>query len=87
MKTRMLGRDGLAVSAIGYGCMRLSFGYGPALAPAQGIAMIRAALDRGVTFFDTAKAYAQGAKEALLGAATGSARQWWWRNSAFRRAM
>jgi aryl-alcohol dehydrogenase-like predicted oxidoreductase len=57
MKTRMLGRSGLEVSALGYGCMGLSYGYGPGLDRAVGVQMIRAAFDRGVTFFDTAEAY------------------------------
>jgi aryl-alcohol dehydrogenase-like predicted oxidoreductase len=57
MKTRQLGRSGLEVSALGFGCMGLSFGYGPGLDLADGIRMIRNAFDRGVTFFDTAEAY------------------------------
>lgn len=69
MKTRQLGNSQLHVSAIGLGCMGLSHGYGPAVDPADGIALIRAAFERGVTFFDTAEAYAQGANETLLGEA------------------
>ena len=57
MKTRQLGRSGLEVSALGFGCMGLSYAYGPALDRADGIQMIRDAVDRGVTFFDTAEAY------------------------------
>lgn len=57
MKKRMLGRSGLEVSALGFGCMGLSYGYGPGLERAAGVQMIRAAFDRGVTFFDTAEAY------------------------------
>ena len=57
MKTRKLGNSGLEVSALGYGCMGLSFGYGPGLNRADGVQMIRNAFDRGVTFFDTAEAY------------------------------
>jgi aryl-alcohol dehydrogenase-like predicted oxidoreductase len=57
MKKRMLGRSGLEVSALGFGCMGLSYGYGPGLDRAAGIQMIRAAFERGVTFFDTAEAY------------------------------
>jgi aryl-alcohol dehydrogenase-like predicted oxidoreductase len=53
----MLGRSGLEVSALGFGCMGLSYGYGPGLDRAAGIQMIRAAFERGVTFFDTAEAY------------------------------
>ena len=67
MKHRKLGT--LEVSAIGFGCMGLSFGYGPAVARAEGVAMIRAAFDRGVTFFDTAEAYSAGANEELVGEA------------------
>ena len=57
MKKRTLGRSGLEVSALGFGCMGLSYGYGPGLDRAAGIQMIRAAFERGVTFFDTAEAY------------------------------
>lgn len=69
MKKRVLGKSGLEVSAIGLGCMGLSYGYGPASDKADAIKLIRAAFERGVTFFDTAEAYAQGANEALLGEA------------------
>ena len=69
MQKRVLGRNGLSVSALGLGCMGLSFGYGPATDRGDAIALIRAAFDRGVTFFDTAEAYAQGANEDLLGEA------------------
>jgi aryl-alcohol dehydrogenase-like predicted oxidoreductase len=69
MQTRKLGRDGLEVSALGLGCMGLSYGYGPASSNEEGIALIRAAYERGITFFDTAEAYAQGANERLLGEA------------------
>jgi Predicted oxidoreductases (related to aryl-alcohol dehydrogenases) len=57
MQKRTLGQSGLEVSAIGFGCMGLSFGYGPATSREEGIAIIRAAVDGGVTFFDTAEAY------------------------------
>jgi aryl-alcohol dehydrogenase-like predicted oxidoreductase len=57
MKTRQLGRSGLEVSALGFGCMGLSYALGPGLDRAAGIQMIRNAFDRGVTFFDTAEAY------------------------------
>jgi len=57
MKTRQLGRSGIEVSALGFGCMGLSFGYGPGLDRAAGIQMIRSAFERGVTLFDTAEAY------------------------------
>ncbi len=69
MKTRTLGHGQLEVSAIGLGCMGLSYGYGPAVARADGIALIRSAFERGVTFFDTAEAYGQGENETLLGEA------------------
>lgn len=69
MKKRVLGKSGLEVSAIGLGCMGLSYDYGPATDKADAIKLIRAAFERGVTFFDTAEAYAQGANEALLGEA------------------
>jgi aryl-alcohol dehydrogenase-like predicted oxidoreductase len=55
MQTRTLGTGGLRVSALGFGCMGLSYGYGPATDRAAGIAIIRAAVDAGVTFFDTAQ--------------------------------
>lgn len=68
MKTRKLGTQ-LEVSAIGLGCMGLSYGYGPALDRRDAITLIRSAFERGVTFFDTAEAYGQGANEALVGEA------------------
>jgi aryl-alcohol dehydrogenase-like predicted oxidoreductase len=69
MQTRKLGKANLEVSAIGLGCMGLSFGYGPAVDKAQGIALIRAAAERGVTFFDTAEIYGPFANEDLVGEA------------------
>lgn len=57
MIQRELGRSGLKVSALGFGCMGLSFGYGPGLPAAAGVQLIRDAFERGVTFFDTAEAY------------------------------
>ena len=69
MHTRQLGKSGLDVSALGLGCMGLSFGYGPAVDRQQGIALIRAAIDRGITFFDTAEAYGPFANEELVGEA------------------
>jgi aryl-alcohol dehydrogenase-like predicted oxidoreductase len=57
MQKRKLGKSNLEVSAIGFGCMGLSFGYGPAVGEQEGISLIRAAVERGVTFFDTAEAY------------------------------
>jgi aryl-alcohol dehydrogenase-like predicted oxidoreductase len=65
----MLGKSGLEVSALGFGCMGISFGYGPAATRDEGIAIIRAAFDRGVTFFDTAEAYGPYANEELVGVA------------------
>jgi aryl-alcohol dehydrogenase-like predicted oxidoreductase len=69
MQKRKLGTDGPEVSALGLGCMGLSYGYGPATDRQTAITLIRTAFDRGVTFFDTAEAYAQGANEDLLGEA------------------
>ncbi|WP_322063421.1 aldo/keto reductase [Paraburkholderia sp. J63] len=69
MKTRQLGNGGLEVSAIGLGCMGLSFGYGPATEKSAGIELIRKAFERGVTFFDTAEAYGPFVNEELVGEA------------------
>jgi pyridoxine 4-dehydrogenase len=69
MKKRNLGKSDLEVSALGLGCMGLSYGYGPAVDKHQGITLIRAAFDQGVTFFDTAEAYGPFANEELLGEA------------------
>lgn len=69
MKKRILGNSGLEVSALGLGCMGLTFGYGPATNESDAIALIRRAFELGVTFFDTAEAYSQGANEALVGKA------------------
>ncbi len=69
MDKRTLGSDGLEVSAIGFGCMGLSFAYGPAVEKKHGIAMIRAAFERGVTFFDTAECYGPFINEELVGEA------------------
>jgi len=69
MKKRKLGKSGLEVSAIGLGCMGLSFGYGPATEKQQAISLIRTAFERGVTFFDTAEAYGPFTNEELLGEA------------------
>jgi len=68
MKHRTLGQ-GLEVSAIGLGCMGISASYGPAMADQDGIALIRAAAERGVTFFDTAEVYGPFANEVLVGKA------------------
>src|SRR3954467_13016620 len=69
MKTRKLGKSGLEVSALGFGCMGLSFGYGPAVDKQEGIKVIRAAADLGVTFFDTAEIYGPYTNEELVGEA------------------
>lgn len=69
MQTRKLGNSNLEVSAIGLGCMGLSFGYGPAVDKKDGIALIRAAVERGVTFFDTAEVYGPFTNEVLVGEA------------------
>ncbi len=69
MQTRELGRSGLRVSALGLGCMGLSYGYGPATDRSEAIALLRAAVEQGVTFFDTAEAYGPFFNEELLGEA------------------
>jgi aryl-alcohol dehydrogenase-like predicted oxidoreductase len=69
LKTRQLGRQGLIVSELGFGCMGLSYGYGPATDTADAIALIRTAFDRGVTFFDTAEAYGPFVNESVVGEA------------------
>lgn len=69
MEKRTLGKSGLEVSALGLGCMGLSYGYGPATEKQAAIAVIRTAFERGVTFFDTAKAYGPYRNEELLGEA------------------
>ena len=69
MQTRTLGSGSLEVSALGLGCMGLSFGYGPAVDNQQGIQLIRSAVERGITFFDTAEVYGPFTNEALVGEA------------------
>ena len=69
MRKRRLGKSNLEVSAMGLGCMGLSFGYGPAVDKQQGISLIRAAVERGVTFFDTAEVYGPFTNEELVGEA------------------
>ena len=69
MQKRRLGNSRLEVSALGLGCMGLSFGYGPAVDKQQGISLIRAAVERGVTFFDTAEVYGPFTNEELVGEA------------------
>jgi len=69
MQKRKLGKSGLEVTALGFGCMGLSFGYGPAVDKNEGISLIRAAVERGVTFFDTAEVYGPLTNEELVGEA------------------
>src|SRR3974390_548546 len=69
MQRRQLGKSGLQVSALGFGCMGLSYGYGPAADKREAINLIRAAVERGVTFFDTAEAYGPFTNEELVGEA------------------
>ncbi|MGB8324273.1 MAG: aldo/keto reductase [Candidatus Acidiferrum sp.] len=69
METRRLGKSNLEVSELGLGCMGLSFGLGPAVDKKDGIALIRAAVERGVTFFDTAEIYGPYTNEELVGEA------------------
>jgi aryl-alcohol dehydrogenase-like predicted oxidoreductase len=74
MKTRKLGKAGLEVSALGFGCMGLNFSYGEALEKQAAIDLIRAAYDRGVTFFDTAEVYGPFTNEELVGEALAAIR-------------
>src|SRR6266852_2649032 len=69
MQKRRLGKSNLEVSALGLGCMGLSFGYGIAVDKEQGISLIRAAVERGITFFDTAEVYGPFTNEELVGEA------------------
>jgi aryl-alcohol dehydrogenase-like predicted oxidoreductase len=69
MQRRSLGNSGVEVSALGLGCMGLSFGYGPAVEKQDGISLIRSAVDLGVTFFDTAEVYGPFTNEELVGEA------------------
>lgn len=69
MQKRVLGRSGLEVSALGLGCMGLSYGYGPATDRTEAVSLLRAAHDRGITFFDTAEAYGPGDNEEVVGEA------------------
>ena len=69
MQTRKLGKSGLEVSALGFGCMGISFGYGPATTREEGVAVVRGAVDGGVTFFDTAEVYGPFTNEELVGEA------------------
>jgi aryl-alcohol dehydrogenase-like predicted oxidoreductase len=69
MQKRKLGRSNLEVSALGLGCMGMSFGFGPAVDKQQGISLIRSAVERGVNFFDTAEVYGPFTNEELVGEA------------------
>jgi aryl-alcohol dehydrogenase-like predicted oxidoreductase len=69
MQTRKLGQSGLNVSALGLGCMGISFSYGTALSTSEGVASIRASVERGVTFFDTAEVYGPFVNEDVMGEA------------------
>ncbi|HTJ14351.1 MAG TPA: aldo/keto reductase [Dinghuibacter sp.] len=69
MEKRMLGKSGLEVSALGLGCMGISFGHGPAIDKSDGIKLIRAAYEQGVTFFDTAESYGPFVNEEIVGEA------------------
>ncbi len=69
MQTRQLGTSGLKVSALGFGCMGISFGYGPATTREDGLGVIRSAVEAGITFFDTAEVYGPFTNEELVGEA------------------
>jgi aryl-alcohol dehydrogenase-like predicted oxidoreductase len=69
MQKRILGKSGLEVSALGLGCMGMSFGYGPAIDKEKAISLIRLAVERGVTFFDTAEIYGPFTNEEIVGEA------------------
>jgi aryl-alcohol dehydrogenase-like predicted oxidoreductase len=75
MQRRKLGKSNLEVSALGLGCMGMSFGYGPAADKRQMISLIRSAVERGVTFFDTAQVYGPFANEELVGEALAPVRE------------
>src|SRR5580700_118657 len=75
MKKRKLGKSNLEVSAIGLGCMGMSFSYGPPMDMKEGISLIRAAVERGVTFFDTAEVYGPYTNEELVGEALAPLRE------------
>jgi aryl-alcohol dehydrogenase-like predicted oxidoreductase len=75
MQKRTLGNSNLEVSAIGLGCMGMSFGYGPAIDKREGISLIRSAAERGVTFFDTAEVYGPFTNEELVGEALAPVRE------------
>src|SRR5437763_5499640 len=74
MQKRKLGKSNLEVSALGLGCMGLSFGYGPATDKQQAISLIETAVERGITFFDTAEAYGPFKNEEIVGEALAAVR-------------
>jgi aryl-alcohol dehydrogenase-like predicted oxidoreductase len=74
MQKRKLGKSGLEVSVLGLGCMGMSFGYGPAADKQEMISLLRTAVERGVTFFDTAEAYGPFTNEELIGEALSPSR-------------
>src|SRR4051795_9550245 len=75
MKKRTLGKSNLEVSALGFGCMGLNFSYGTSLTKEEGIKLIRDAVERGVTFFDTAEVYGPFTNEEMVGEALRPLRQ------------
>ena len=75
MQKRKLGKSNLEVSAMGLGCMGMSFGFGPAMDKKEGISLIQAAVERGVTFFDTAEVYGPFTNEELVGEALAPIRE------------
>src|SRR5579862_507674 len=75
MQKRRLGKSNLEVSALGLGCMGMSFGFGPAKDKQEMISLIRTAVERGITFFDTAEVYGPFANEELVGEALAPFRQ------------
>jgi len=75
MQKRKLGKSNLEVSAIGLGCMGMNFGYGPPVSKHEGISLIRAAVERGITFFDTAEVYGPYTNEELVGEALAPLRE------------
>src|ERR671932_955172 len=75
MQKRKLGNSGLEVSALGLGCMGMSFGLGQPIDPKDGIVLIRSAVERGVTFFDTAEVYGPFKNEELVGEALAPVRE------------
>jgi aryl-alcohol dehydrogenase-like predicted oxidoreductase len=75
MQKRKLGNSNLEVSAIGLGCMGMSFGYGPAGDKQEMVSLLRSAVERGVTFFDTAEVYGPFTNEELVGEALSSFRE------------